>query len=62
MENCTPELEDLFKRMFEIDGSKRITFSEIRKHPVFALHFPNVDNVVDQIYGSAFGIMYSKKK
>ena len=27
MENCTPDVEDLFKKIFEVDGSKRITFS-----------------------------------
>jgi serine/threonine protein kinase len=40
LENCTPEVEDLFKRIFEVDNRKRITFSDIRKHPIFAHHFP----------------------
>ena len=39
MENCTPEMKDLFKRIFNLDVNKRITFTEIRQHPVFAKHF-----------------------
>jgi hypothetical protein len=30
IENCTPDVEDLFKRMFATDPKKRITFFEIR--------------------------------
>ena len=41
-QNCTPELEDLFKCMFDLDPDNRITFSDIRKHPIFAKHFPVV--------------------
>jgi len=52
-ENCTPEVEDLFKRMFDTDPERRITFSDIRKHPVFAKHFPVVHE--------ASKILYSKK-
>ena len=26
MQNCTPEMEDLFKRIFEEDPEERITF------------------------------------
>lgn len=40
MDNCTPEIEDLFKKMFEVDIAKRITFAEIREHPVFKKYFP----------------------
>lgn len=39
-ENCTPEIDDLFRRMFDTDPERRITFSDIRRHPVFARHFP----------------------
>ena len=53
-ENCTPEVEDLFKRMFEIDPEKRITFSEIRKHPVFAKHFSVVNEASKILYGNRF--------
>lgn len=40
MENCTEETEDLFSRIFEIDQDKRITFADIRRHPIFAPYFP----------------------
>ena len=43
MENCTPEVEDLFGRIFKVDGEKRIKFSEIRQHPIFISHFPSRD-------------------
>jgi hypothetical protein len=33
--NCTPELEDLFKKMFDLNAEKRINFADIRAHPVF---------------------------
>ena len=35
MENCTDEVNDLFKKMFNPDGAKRISFVEIREHPLF---------------------------
>ena len=31
-ENCTEEVEDLFKKMFSVYTNKRITFAEIRQH------------------------------
>lgn len=40
VENCTPDMEDLFKKIFTIDRVKRINFAEVRQHPVFAKHFP----------------------
>lgn len=43
MGNCTPEIEDLFKKMFDPDASKRINFAQIRLHPVFKEYFPNPD-------------------
>ncbi len=39
--------------MFELDPDDRITFSDIRKHPVFQKHFPIVQE--------ASKILYSKK-
>jgi len=51
--NCTSDLEDLFKQMFNTNGDDRITFSEIRKHPIFAKHFP--------VVAEASKILYSKK-
>lgn len=52
-QNCNPDIEDLFKKMFELDPDRRITFSDIRKHPVFIKHFP--------IVHEASKILYSKK-
>lgn len=52
-ENCTPEVDDLFKRIFDTDPESRITFSDIRRHPVFAKLFPVVHE--------ASKILYSKK-
>jgi serine/threonine protein kinase len=51
--NCTPEVEDLFKKIFDLDPDNRITFSDIRRHPVFAKHFP--------VVAEASKILYSKK-
>ena len=53
MENCIPELDDLFSRIFDTDIDNRITFSDIRRHPVFAKHFP--------VVAEASKILYSKK-
>jgi len=46
-------MEDLFKSMFELDPEKRITFSDIRRHPVFIKYFP--------VVAEASKILYSKK-
>lgn len=43
VENCTPEVEDLFKKMFETNPEKRLTFAEIREHKLFAEYFRDVD-------------------
>jgi serine/threonine protein kinase len=40
LSNCTDEVEDLFRKIFRLDQEKRITFSEIRQHPVFIKNFP----------------------
>ena len=39
--------------MFDLDPDNRITFSDIRRHPVFAKHFP--------VVAEASRILYSKK-
>jgi hypothetical protein len=39
--------------MFDLDPDNRITFSDIRRHPVFAKHFP--------VVSEASKILYSKK-
>ena len=41
MDNCTEEVIDLFKKMFDPNPDKRITFSQIRQHSVFSKHFPD---------------------
>ena len=40
MANCTDEVQDLFKKMFDPNGQDRITFAKIRQHPLFVKHFP----------------------
>lgn len=57
LDNCTPELEDLFKRIFDLDPKRRITFAQIREHPVFAAHFPIIDNSSKILYGQNFTVM-----
>lgn len=52
-QNCTPEIEDLFKKMFLLQPDDRINFSDIRRHPVFAKHFP--------VVAEASKILYSKR-
>jgi hypothetical protein len=37
--------------MFNPDGQKRITFFEIREHPLFKDYFPNIDNQSRILYG-----------
>ena len=41
-ENCTAEVEDLFKHMFCLDALHRINFADIRKHKLFRAYFPEV--------------------
>ena len=41
IESWTPELEDLFGKIFTLNPDRRITFSEIRRHPVFIKRFPD---------------------
>ncbi len=53
-QNCTPEIEDLFKKMFELEPDDRITFSDIRLHPVFAKLFPVVPLASKILYGKKF--------
>lgn len=50
MENCTPEIEDLFKKIFEPQRQKRITFSEIREHSVFKEFFPEGAAILEIVY------------
>lgn len=44
MDNCTEEVNDLFKKIFNPDGTKRITFVEIREHPLFKEYFPVIES------------------
>ena len=56
MANCTPEMEDLFKKMFNPDASKRLNFAQIRVHPIFKEYFPNPDQSLAKIYEQNPGI------
>ena len=40
VKNCTPDIQDLFRKIFHPEPNKRITFAEIREHNVFKKHFP----------------------
>jgi hypothetical protein len=52
IENCSPAMDDLFSRIFNIDN--RINFSEIRRHPVFAKHFPVITEASKLLYETKF--------
>ena len=54
LENCTPELDDLFSKIFNVDTDSRITFEEIRRHPIFAKHFPNIAEASKILYRNKF--------
>ena len=49
-ENCTPDMDDLFNRIFDVDVDNRITFEEIRRHSVFAKHFPVINEATKTLY------------
>lgn len=54
MANCTPEVEDLFKKIFNPNPETRITFSQIREHPLFVKYFPVVHQPSRILYGKKF--------
>lgn len=54
MSNCTPEIESLFKQIFEVNTLKRINFAEIRKHPIFAKYFPDIAQASIILYNKKF--------
>ncbi len=46
-------MENLFKRIFVVNPEKRITFFEIRSHPVFRNYFADENNeYLEAIYKS----------
>lgn len=53
-ENCTPETEYLFSRVFEFDPHKRIDFHELKELEMFKEFFPE-----DDAYTTS-SIMYKK--
>jgi hypothetical protein len=53
MDNCTNETEDLFKKIFNTNAEDRISFHDIRQHPLFKKYFPVIEE--------ASKILYSKK-
>lgn len=61
MDNCTDEVEDLFRKIFRIDQEKRITFSEIRQHPVFAPFFPKPSPESKILYNTKFKSSFLSK-
>lgn len=50
MDNCTPQVEDLFTKIFTIDAEERINFADIRSHPVFSKYFPEVSTQSKILY------------
>ena len=50
MDNCTPQVEDLFAKIFTIDAEERINFADIRSHPVFSKYFPEVSTQSKILY------------
>jgi hypothetical protein len=54
MANCTPEVEDLFKKIFNPNPDDRITFSQIREHLLFAKYFPVVHQPSRVLYSKKF--------
>lgn len=54
IQNCTNEVEDLFKKIFNPNSDDRITFAKIREHPLFAKYFPVADNASKILYGKKF--------
>lgn len=59
--NCTGEMEDLFRKMFAVNIDKRITFAEIRQHPVFRDCFPNPSAESKILYNNKFTSGRQKK-
>lgn len=53
-ENCSPSMDDLFSRIFNSDADNRITFAEIRSHPIFVKHFPVVAEASKILYRNKF--------
>ena len=50
IENCTPDMDDLFEKIFNPDPKNRLSFSDIRKHPVFSKYFPVVTQACKILY------------
>ena len=53
-DNCTPEMEDLFAKIFEHDQNQRINFIQIREHPVFSKHFQIIEEKSRHLYKKKF--------
>ena len=54
-------MDDLFSQIFNTDIDNRITFSDIRRHPIFAKHFPVVAEASKILYGKKFQSKIVKK-
>lgn len=52
MDNCTPEVSDLFSKIFTVDGEKRINFADIRGHELFSDYFPEISHQSMVLYKS----------
>lgn len=54
VQNCTADVEDLFKKIFNTNGDERITFAKIREHPLFLKYFPVIEEASKILYGKKF--------
>lgn len=52
MDNCNPDVEDLFAKIFDPNAARRINFVEIREHPVFREYFPVISGESRILYKS----------
>lgn len=54
--NCNEHTESLFLRIFEFDPNKRISFHELKSHPLLEMHFKQDQDYQDSLmlYNKAF--------
>ena len=50
VQNCIPELEDLFSRIFTTDPEDRINWIQIREHQLFKKYFPVIPEASKTFY------------
>lgn len=53
-DNCADEMEDLFRKMFAPEPKARMSFINIRYHPIFAECFPVIEYHSKVLYSQQF--------